>query len=287
VSVTSTHFEQACPVCAGAARHVGLYRKNGFLVGRCEGCGLGATQLGTGFDPKEIYTAAYFEGGAHDGYADYPASEAVLRRGFRRTVDELVRLGCKGGKLLEIGCAYGFFLLEARRRFEVAGIELAPEAAAACRARGLDVHQGPVDAGFLESRAPFDAVVMLDVIEHLEDPAETVRLVASQLRRAGLLLITTGDWGSLPSRLLRSSWRLMTPPQHLFFFTKKTLSRMLADNGFEVVSCRYPWKTVPLDLILYQLLRMCRLPNRSIPQLGKLGLPVNLFDALQLVARKL
>ena len=68
--------------------------------------------------------------------------------------------------------------------------------------------------------------------------------------------------------------------------TEPTLRRLLSDHGLEVETYRHPWKTVPLDLILYQLLRMLRLPNRSFATLGRLGLPVNLFDACQLVARK-
>ena len=93
------------------------------------------------FDPTTYYTADYFSGGHADGYSDYRGAETVLRREFAGTVD-FIRGLRRSGKLLEVGCAYGFFLQEAVRHFEVAGIELAGDAAAYCRRKGLHVLQG-------------------------------------------------------------------------------------------------------------------------------------------------
>ena len=68
-------------------------------------------------------------GGHADGYADYLGAEPVLRREFARTVD-FIRRYCRRGRLLDVGCAYGFFLQEAKPFFDVLGIELAEDAAA-------------------------------------------------------------------------------------------------------------------------------------------------------------
>lgn len=284
--MTRSAVERHCPVCGDETRFVELYRKWGYPIGKCDACGLGATQVTEGFDPSAIYTASYFQGEMRDGYAGYDSSERVLRREFRRVLDALARCGCEEGHLLEIGCAYGFFLLEAQRRFEVTGVELSPHAVDVCRSRGLPVHCGSVEDGFLQHRAPFEAAVMLDVIEHLEDPDRALHAVREVLRPGGLLVITTGDWASLVSRVTRSAWRLMTPPQHLFFFSKQTLAQMLGRLGFEVVESSHPWKVVPLSLLAFQMQRMFGLPNPAAPRLGSLGIPVNLFDALRLVARR-
>src|SRR5262249_56539606 len=100
----------------------------------------------SGFDPAAYYTENYFSGGHADGYADYLGAELVLRREFARSVDFIRKLR-SGGKLLELGCAYGFFLREAARYFEVAGIELADEAAAHGRRAGRNILAGSAGCG--------------------------------------------------------------------------------------------------------------------------------------------
>jgi 2-polyprenyl-3-methyl-5-hydroxy-6-metoxy-1,4-benzoquinol methylase len=208
----------------------------------------------------------------------------VVRREFRTAVRDLIRTGCASGKLLELGCAYGFFLAEAKTYFEVQGIEVSDSAASFCRARGFDVEQGTITAEYVARRAPFDAVVMLDVVEHLMEPDKVMELVRVALKPGARLMLTTGDWESTMSRIMGRNWRLMTPPQHAFFFSPRTLSAMLTRVGFDVIECRKPWKTVPIGLIAYQLgriLGMSRPPRLSGTQFG---LPINLFDAFRMVA---
>src|SRR5207253_4198142 len=124
------------------------FRINGCDILQCERCGLGRAQA-SGFDPATYYTADYFSGGHADGYSDYREAEPVLRHEFARSV-AFIRGYRAAGRLLELGCAYGFFLQEAKRHFEVAGIELAAEAAAHCRRAGLNVLQGVADAASLQ-----------------------------------------------------------------------------------------------------------------------------------------
>jgi len=271
-----------CLVC-GAAAAVPLYRIRDVPVVRCPTCGLGRALSPPGFDPAYIYNESYFAGGQADGYANYLDSRDVLVAEFRRVLRDLAAAGVRDGRLLEIGCAYGFFLDEASASFQVSGVELAPEAVAACRRRGLDVVR-EADDTFYRSRAPFDVVVMLDVIEHLEAPDEVLRIVHSHTRAGGLMVITTGDFGSLAARLLGRRWRLMTPPQHLWFFTERSLERLLEQRGFRVLRTTRPWKLVPLHLIAYQLSRYLGGQNwlRRVHIPG--GVPINLFDAMRVIA---
>src|SRR5262249_36033524 len=193
-------WAMTCLVC-GSAAPAPLYRIRDVPVVRCPMCGLGRALIPPGFDPSVIYDQSYFEGGQADGYANYQGSRDVLVAEFRRVLRDLAAAGARDGRLLEIGCAYGFFLDEARTSFQVSGVELAADAVAACRTRGLDVVREADDA-FYRSRAPFDVVVMLDVIEHLEAPDQVLRTVHRHTRPGALLVITTGDFGSLAARLL-------------------------------------------------------------------------------------
>src|SRR5262249_17580889 len=155
---------RACPACGAATQHRFCFLSNGCDIWQCESCGLGRADT-VAFDPATYYTKDYFSGGHVDGYADYLAAEPVLQREFARSV-EVIRKYRAGGKLLELGCAYGFFLQEAKRYFDVAGIELAADAAEHCRRAGLNVLQGAVDETSLGRIGRVDVIVLLDVIEH-------------------------------------------------------------------------------------------------------------------------
>jgi 2-polyprenyl-3-methyl-5-hydroxy-6-metoxy-1,4-benzoquinol methylase len=153
-------------------------------------CGLGRTQAPV-FDPAAYYTDGYFSGHHADGYADYLGAAPVLRREFARTVD-FIRRYRRSGNLLEVGCAYGFFLQEAKRYFTVRGIEVAADAAAYCRREGLAVVTGTVDIVDRIGGGPFDAIVLLDVIEHLPDPHAAITALAPALAPGGVIVLTTG-----------------------------------------------------------------------------------------------
>jgi hypothetical protein len=184
-----------------------------------------------------------------------------------------------------VGSAYGYFLDVAQERFDCAGLELCPGAVSDCRRRGLNVTAGTVESVDLGVCAPYDAVAMLDVIEHLPDPAGTLESLIARLNPGGAVVITTGDWNSLLARLTGPRWRLMTPPQHLFFFSRSNLTSLLQRLGLTVVHCARPWKLVPLGLAAYQAGRLCGLRWR-LNALSGVGVPINLFDAVQIIARK-
>ena len=132
-----------CPACDCSKKHQFLYAKNSCAIFKCSGCGLGRAQYKE-FAASDYYSADYFSGGRADGYADYRGAEAVLRREFSHSLN-FIRAYKASGRLLEIGCAYGFFLQEAAASFEVAGIEIAEEPAPYCRERGLRVLTGVAD----------------------------------------------------------------------------------------------------------------------------------------------
>jgi SAM-dependent methyltransferase len=286
-SKRQSHIQHpACPVCGVSTEQRIVYEKWGYPILVCSDCRLGTVKVDQRPDPAELYNRGYFQGKARDGYADYAGSEAVLRREFRGTLEYLTRNGPRSGRLLEIGCAHGFFLMEAQVAYQCTGIDVAREAIDSGRLRGLDVHCEEFSEAFLNRTGPFDAVVMLDVIEHLADPAGTLELAHRALVRGGWILLTTGDWDSLLARLAGRRWRLMTPPQHLFFFSRKTLTSMLNRIGFEVVECRKPWKRVPLGLAAHQLFGRAGIRVPFLRPLSQIGIPVNLFDAVRVLARR-
>jgi SAM-dependent methyltransferase len=287
MAMTSINNEFNCAVCGIPTPHRQVYKKWSYPVMACKHCGLGSIPAGSDFDPISLYNRGYFSGERVDGYVDYLGSEPVLRQEFRRVLRALCKYGPPGGKLLEVGCAYGFFLSEASGRYQCVGVELAPSAVTFARSRGLKVYQGNLSEQIIAEQGPFDAAVMLDCIEHLVDPAGTVKLIAQSLRREGCLMLTTGDWDSPLARIMKDKWRLMTPPQHLFFFSPRTLTALLRRFGLKVLSISHPWKIVPIGLAIYQVRSRFGPISPGPAWLSRLGLPVNLFDTVRVIARKI
>ena len=277
---------RSCIACGQQTEHSFLWKKNGSRVSRCTQCGLGDAANGS-FSPEAYYTVGFFNGETEGGYPDYLSSERVLRTEFRAVL-ECIRPIVPSGRLIEIGAAYGFFLLEAKAHYQVHGIEIAAEAAEFARSRGLDVRVGRLTRDMLEEIGQIDVFVMLDVIEHLEDPKSTLELCSEFLKPGGIVVLTTPDFASVLARITGKAWRNMTPPQHLWYFTPASMSRMAAGIGLEVYRLSHPWKRVPISLIFQLISRYTgvELPRPVLTSLSKLGLPVNLFDAMRVVLRK-
>jgi SAM-dependent methyltransferase len=145
---------------------------------------------------------------------------------------------------------------------------------------------GQAEPDLLRRLGSFDVITLLDVIEHLPSPRETVATLAQHLNPGGVLVVTTGDFGAVSARLAGARWRLMTPPQHLWFFSQASMRRMMTSLGLDVERIDHPWKLVPLSLIWFQLTRMAGWRPHRVPAWGSLGVPVNLYDAMRVVLRK-
>ncbi len=261
-----------------------LYKVNSYQIRRCDECSFVFCERPENFNATLIYNTDYFTGGCNDGYFNYGKSEKILRKEFRSLVIDLVKKK-SSGHLIEIGPAYGFFLQEGVHYFSVKGFEVSREASQICQNKGLDVTNGDfLDASVDKESA--DIVVMFDTVEHLENPRKTLTKVYEVLKPGGLLLLTTGDIDSLMARLMRRHWRLMTPPQHLSFFSKTTIKKLLFLTKFKRVKLYYRWKFVPLSLVMFQLSRW--LPFRFyIPRIfDSVSVPMNLFDSMTVMAHK-
>lgn len=277
-----------CECCDCETEHKYMFSKNGCHIWKCFSCGFGHTEVSE-FSPESYYTEAYFNGSYIDGYSNYAETEEALSVEFSKTLRYLNKYASKGGKLLELGCAYGFFLNLAKDLYDVHGVEISGKAVDECHKRGLiQVHAGVLSQEILDIVGPYDVLVMLDVIEHLEEPKKVLAMAASQLKPGGIALLTTGDYSSIQANLFRSNWRLMTPPQHMCFFSVTGIQKIAKTLGFEVLSISHPWKFVPLSLIIYQAMRMLRIPPHNFKFISKkLFLPINLFDAMQVILKKI
>lgn len=230
--------ERTCDLC-GSREPTHLYDVSGFPIVRCRRCGL--VFVGTPPRPDDLvslYDEAYYEKRDQPGYGGYSQAEARKRHHDRSLLAQIEAI-VGPGEMLEVGCAYGYFLDEARARgWHVEGIEPSAHGAAKARERfGLDVSTEPFTRQPVRP-ASVDVVAMWDVIEHLPNPRQTLERAYQWLRPQGVIALSTGDIGSLSARLHGPDWSLMTPPWHQFYFSRPTLRRLLEDVGFDVMQIR-------------------------------------------------
>lgn len=148
--------------------------------------------------------------------------------------------GARRGSILDVGCSTGAFLTVARAAgWRAQGLEVGVASSAHARnALGLDVAQGSLyDAQ--PTAEGYDAVAFLEVIEHLERPAEALSRIHQLLAPRGLLLLTTPNFDSLYRRLFGGRWWVINcEDEHIVLFTLATLCGMLEEQGFEVLDAR-------------------------------------------------
>jgi SAM-dependent methyltransferase len=114
--------------------------------------------------------------------------------------------------------------------WEKFGIELSTRARAVATSRGIikyaDLHSAGFPDGF------FDVITMFAVIEHMTDPRGVMLEVARIIKPKGLLVVMTGDAGSIKARLKGQRWHMYRPPEHLFFFDGRSLDYLASLGGF-------------------------------------------------------
>jgi SAM-dependent methyltransferase len=161
---------------------------------------------------------------------DYLAEETGRRQTAARLVD-LVAQHVPSGRLLEVGCGHGLLLDEARRHgYEVEGLELSRAAVLHCReALGLPVRQVPVQDPSLDEER-FDAILLVDVLEHLDDPVATLERCAELLVPGGALLVATPDPASRTATLAGGRWWGYLPA-HVCLIPRMTLRELITGNG--------------------------------------------------------
>lgn len=281
-----------CLLCPGQLGRP-WHEVHGHRLLACPSCGMGWTEAVPSADELvAIYGPSYFRGDT-DGYPDYLAAEPALRDAARRHLAVLDERHPARGRLLDVGCAAGVLLDEARRHgWSVVGVELSADMCAIAAQRGLDV----VHAPYLEARlAPgsFDVVVAAQVLEHAVCPLCWLRRAARHLRPGGTLLIETWDAESFVARLLGARWQQLSPPSVQFWFNRRSLAGLLAEAGFEMLSFARAPKAVTLErglaLVEGKLLPWTqRRLLRAAKALGIGGLLVRypLDDLVRVVARR-
>lgn len=272
----NVHDSPRCRLCGSSTSRRYELAPYSLLV--CSRCGLGQLDpLPDAAELERLYSSsAYFENQEGAGYADYERHAAEFALTFRAKMSRLLRYG-PVHDLLEIGCGPGYFLATATRAgvTRVVGVDRNPWAIEQARRAGHAAYLGSIDVISPSDR--FDAVAMLDLIEHIAEPMPFLEQVRQRLRPGGRLLIMTPNIESLLARISGPRWVSFKIPEHLHYFTHRSLERLLHANGFEVLYSRGTGQYVSVEFFLDRL-------GRIAPRLaGLIEAPARLLNLMQRV----
>lgn len=141
-----------------------------------------------------------------------------------------------GGRVLDVGAGYGFFLEAAEKAgYEAHGLEVSAHAVEQARRRTRgQVIEGGAEVPFPFPESHFDAITLFDVIEHLKDYPATLASCRRCLKPGGKLFVITLNAHSLARPILGKKWAWHQDPTHIHMFTARMLREGFAGAGLEV-----------------------------------------------------
>ena len=207
-----------------------------FQIVRCSSCGLERTNP----RPTPETIGEYYP----DDYAPYQSTSALGSEKKQFRLKSLLR-GILGfevrqlppltpGRMLEVGCASGFYMDQMRRiGWKVDGIEFSESAASVARAKGFKVQTSSLEEADSPSN-PYDVITAWMVLEHLHEPVKCLRNMLSWVKPNGYLVAVVPDAESLAKTIFKERCYDLHLPNHLFHFTPKTLELTLNSAGWKL-----------------------------------------------------
>jgi SAM-dependent methyltransferase len=214
---------------------------------RCQACGL---VMANPRDDEATLSQVYAE--LSDGV--YEEEDANRARAAEEHLALVLAQSGQRGRLLDVGCATGFFVAAAAGAgFDVSGLDASRFAIERARRR---CPEAAFQVGALETArfAPgsFDVITLWDVLEHVHAPRDALLRVCEWLSPAGLLFMSLPNSASLAARVLGPRWVLLLR-EHLWYFSPGTLGRLLTDTGFDLDRTRVKWVSFSLGNVARRL----------------------------------
>lgn len=200
--------------------------KNKGLV-KCNNCGLVfMSQIPTAEELHTYYSAYSY------GREQYLSPITV--KSFNKILDEFEKYR-KTNKILDVGCGLGYFLsIALQRGWEVYGTEYSLVAVDKCTSKGIIMYEGDLKTENYEPEE-FDIVTSFEVLEHINNPKIELNKFYSILRKGGLFYCTTPNFNSLNRYYSKEKYNNICYPEHLTYYTQKTLNKVVVESGFKKI----------------------------------------------------
>ena len=231
-----------CPLCGSNGLALLYEIKNyspNFKVDRCSSCGfIFMNPLFQEGIFKSMYEEDYYSGKAEYSYCDERRAKKYFNYVWDKRI-EIIRKYVSSGNFLDIGSSFGGLLESASRYYKPFGIEVSGYASNySKRIFGESIHNGTIhDHPF--SSDFFSVITMVELIEHIEDPAFAIKECYKLLKDGGVLLVQTANMNGLQARILGDKYAYYMPG-HISYFSAENLCDLLKKAGFKRVKVFYP-----------------------------------------------
>jgi 2-polyprenyl-3-methyl-5-hydroxy-6-metoxy-1,4-benzoquinol methylase len=183
--------------------------------------------------PSEADLAAHYSHYSYDAAAAWEVSSATAAS--LRALSGRLQPYRTSGRLLDVGCGAGAVMRAlGASGWNCEGLEVSDVAVRRLREEGYRVHIGTLET-LAADLGLFDVVVISETIEHVRDPRGLLAAAARVIRPGGALYLTTPHVDSLSRRLLGARWRPIDIPEHLFYFERRSMKRLLQTAGLRPV----------------------------------------------------
>jgi 2-polyprenyl-3-methyl-5-hydroxy-6-metoxy-1,4-benzoquinol methylase len=225
-----------CNLC-GADNTELIFVKDGFRHVKCKNCGLVYVnpRLSDTIEHQDAIGDKFIN--EHEGINEAAQNDYSGKRMLRLQKEARAYLPYKTyGHILDIGCGAGGFLKAAG---DIGwdcpeGIEISKNLAEHTR-NFFPVHTKPIEENSFPADY-FDVVRLNNVIEHLSDPKSTVSEIFRILSHRGLFTLSTPNFNSISVKACGKEWQYFGGDDHIYLFSPQTLSRMLIEQGFRILS---------------------------------------------------
>jgi 2-polyprenyl-3-methyl-5-hydroxy-6-metoxy-1,4-benzoquinol methylase len=189
-------------------------------------------------------------------YVNGLIDEQRIRKQSRKILSKLHTLNPKGKTLLDIGSGYGFFLDEANKAgLTTIGIEPSKKLVVQSIEllnRSIKVINKSFDGFYLKNlNKKYDFITLIHVIEHVTNPKKTILQALKLLKPQGILYIETPNLQSHLFNIEKEQYTFLTPPEHLWIFSIKSIEHVL--NSYKLLATTYSYPEHLMGIIKKKL----------------------------------
>lgn len=252
----------SCDICKNdSLKKIAL---NGFSILKCSACGFGRLETLPDIESaNKIYGSEYFDEKSEPDHLKDSKKKYLFVKNYLEGNNTILDFGCGTGNFLLAAKADGHYIY---------GHDISQHAAQIASKRlNANVTSGPVsEETFNEGQ--FDCITCFDVIEHLPDYRDKIRLFQRWLKPEGLLFITTPNINSWDAAVLGKRWYgFKKYPEHVVYFSPKSMMELLKSEGFDIQKIKVWGFVRSFKYIvehLFQHGRMRKILMRTIDKLG-------------------